>query len=141
MHMTIAAEEPCDNANHTRKWSLTDMRWAGSYTNMAFMRSIPSGSRLGNTLQAAIKLRGTHHAEGCLMLGDLVRGHEESQACQACLAAATRTLGAPLQRLRLPVGKLVPVPELAHAWPHLLIGRPQQLEYMQQLLQFTVAGE
>ena len=55
MHMTVAAEEPCSSANQMQKWSLTDMRWAGSYTNMAFMRSIPSGSRLGNTLQAVQK--------------------------------------------------------------------------------------
>ena len=59
----------------------------------------------------------------------------------AKLSGSSHNNGAPLQWLGLPVGKLVPVPELAHAWPHLLIGRPQQLEHMQQLLQFTVAGE
>lgn len=117
------------------------MRWAGLYTNMAFMRSMPSGSRLGNTLQAAVTLRGTHHAECWLMLGDAVLGHEKSQACQACLGSSHKNTGAPLQRLGLPVGELVPVPQLAHAWPHLLVGRPQQLEHMQQLLQFAVAGE
>ena len=60
MHMMTAAEEPCSTAKHIQKWSLTDIRWAGSYTNMAFMRSMPSGSRLGNTLQAAIYNTESH---------------------------------------------------------------------------------
>ncbi len=46
-----------------------------------------------------------------------------------------------LQRLRLPLGELVPVPQLAHSRPHLLVGGPQQLEDVQQLLDLAVSRE
>jgi hypothetical protein len=45
------------------------------------------------------------------------------------------------QVLGLPLGELVPVAQLGHAGPHILAGRAQQLEDVQQLLQLAVAGE
>jgi len=47
----------------------------------------------------------------------------------------------PLQGLRLPLGELVPVSQLAQARPHLLVGGAQQLEDVQQLLDLAVAWE
>lgn len=46
-----------------------------------------------------------------------------------------------LQGLRAPVGELVPVAQLAHASPLVLLGRAQQLEDVQQLPQLAVPRE
>lgn len=41
----------------------------------------------------------------------------------------------------MPLRELVPVAQPGHAGPHLLAGRAQQLEDVQQLLQLAVSGE
>mmetsp|Transcript_36645 Transcript_36645/g.90485 ORF Transcript_36645/g.90485 Transcript_36645/m.90485 type:complete len:280 (+) Transcript_36645:895-1734(+) len=46
-----------------------------------------------------------------------------------------------VQVLLLPLRELVPVAQARHARPQLLVGRAQQLEDVQQLLQLAVAGE
>ena len=45
------------------------------------------------------------------------------------------------QVLGRPLREQVPVLELSHARPHLLVGRTQQLEYMKQLLPLTVSWQ
>ena len=59
----------------------------------------------------------------------------EGKGCQGRCAACLGKV------LRVPDRELVPVAELRDAWPHVIRGRAQQLEDVEQLLQLAVARE
>ena len=98
----------------------TVMRLAGSYSNIFCIRSTPSGHKRGNTC-------------GCNSVWMVTTCCK----CHRPLACKTHIV----QVLRVPLRELVPVAQLGDARPNLLAGRPEQLEDVEQLLQFAVPRE
>jgi len=144
----------------------TEMRLAGSYSNMRDMRCTPASSSVGNTCVPSMRLAtrrpgaqlpGTAGFRRRKTEARCKKVPDKSAACAAPVASRVRPQrvrwggrpararfgrGARLRQvLRRPVGELVPVAQLGDAGPLVLAGCAQQLEDVQQLLQLAVAGE
>jgi hypothetical protein len=128
----------------------TEMRLAGSYSSVALSRSRPASSRVGNTRDRSC---GRHCGNSCLFLWFTFlvlvlerRGKRRLRwsrrgccavLCVCAFGAKACTAHPPNLTARAPA----PVAQAADARPHVLVGRAEQLEDVQQLLPLAVAGE